>query len=331
MVLFKGIEFQHLSNALFFIIPFLVIVVMLLGVRKKEAIMAYLKLKFRKRFAIVTLIITSLGFVLCVIALLGPVQEAGEKKMKREGLDIYVLLDTSKSMLVEDIAPSRIERSKKIVEDLLGQLQGDRIGFIPFASSAYIQMPLTDDYDLAKLFLGALDTDMMSGSGTDIGKAIILASQSFVQSGDGDRVILILSDGEEHNQETDKIISKLSNDRLKIFTIGVGTLDGGMIPIYSEDGKTRTGYKKDERGQLIISKLDEASLQALSSQSGGTYARISIGNDVSEAFFNSLANLKKDTLKTKTITQYEQSFQWFLGLGIVLLLLGAYTQERSRK
>lgn len=329
MNLFEQLEFQNPYFGIFFLIPLGAWFILLIGSRKKILIIKQLKLALHAKHAYLKWTFTTLGLLFCVIALMGPKIRIGERNINKEGLDIYVLIDTSKSMLVEDVAPSRIERSKKIIEEVLGQLSGDRVGYIPFASSAYIQMPLTDDYDLAKMFLKAIDTDMISGGGTDIGQAITLAKNSFDSSSKGDRVIVILSDGEDHNEETQKVIEKLADDHTKIFTIGVGTIDGGMIPEYSDDNSTRTGFKKDENGELILSKLDEASLKALTQQSDGQYFPMSVDDQVSHNLIQAIATLQKSTLQTKSIPEYEQEFQWFLGIGLFMLLFGLIFKGRS--
>jgi Ca-activated chloride channel homolog len=329
MQLIKNLEFQYPFFSIFFLIPVGAVLVLYFGARKKGQIIQRLGLPLPStKGNLLGWLLTSLGFILCVVALMGPKIQVGEMEINREGLDIYVLIDTSKSMLVEDVAPSRIERSKKIIADVLGQLSGDRIGYIPFSSSAYIQMPLTDDYNLAGMFLKSIDTDMISGGGTDIGQAIRLAEKSFEASGEGDRVILILSDGEDHNQKTKKVIESVSDHQLKIYTIGVGTLEGGMIPVFNDDQSVRTGFKKDEKGELIMSKLDEASLKALTHNGNGQYFTLTVDDQVSKSLIRALSTLKKDRLNTKSIPQYEQKFQWFLLPGVLLLMLGLVLRER---
>lgn len=328
MHLIQNLEFQYPFLSLFFLIPVAALIVLILGAQKKEQIIRRLHLSVHSRKKMVQWVFTMFGFSLCILALMGPKIQIGQKEINREGLDVYVLIDTSKSMLVEDVAPSRLERSKKIISDVLAQLSGDRIGFIPFSSSAYIQMPLTDDYDLAEMFLKSIDTEMISGGGTDIGQAITLAERSFETSGEGDRVILILSDGEDHNKDTEKVLQSLTDKHIKIYTIGVGTLEGGMIPIYNEDHSQRIGFKKDEKGELILSKLDEESLKDMTQQSNGQYFTMTVDDQVSDSLISAIALLKKDTLHTKRIPQYEQEFQWFLFPGTFLLLLGIVARER---
>ena len=184
-------------------------------------------------------------------------------------MDIYVLIDTSKSMLVTDIAPDRITVAKRIVENLLDNLSGDRIGFIPFASDAYIQMPLTDDYQLAKMFLDVVDTDMISGGGTNLAAAVRLANDSFKRTSSADRVIIIISDGEEHEGASLDVIRRIIDDQLKIFTIGVGSEKGGLVPVYDNDGNNIVGYMKDGKGQFVTSRLNADTLRQLASDGRG--------------------------------------------------------------
>ena len=165
-----------------------------------------------------------------------------------------MLIDTSKSMLTEDVQPNRIERAKKITEDIIDRLEGDRIGFIPYSSAAYIQMPLTDDYDLAKMFLEVIDTDMIGGGGTNVGTAIKLASESFNRTANSDKVIIILSDGEEHDSDSIDVLKSVRDDSLKVYTIGIGTEKGGLIPVYDDTGR-RVDYKKILTANMLCQNL----------------------------------------------------------------------------
>jgi len=174
------------AAAVFFILSF----------RKKEKIMSMLHLNFKIPLKVLRSALLCAGLLLTAFSLMGPQVFAGYTEISKTGLDIYVLMDTSKSMLVNDITPDRLSVAKKITENLLNRLEGDRVGFIPFAANAYIQMPLTDDYQLAKMFLAVMDTDMISGGGTNIAAAIKLANDSFTRTSSADRVIIILSDGE---------------------------------------------------------------------------------------------------------------------------------------
>ena len=206
-------EFKYPINILFAVLPIASCVLLYLGGKKKEEILNRLNLKTVSKYRILRSIFAVLGLALILISLLGPQSFIGVTKVHKEGLDIYVLIDTSKSMLVEDIKPNRISRAKNIIESIIDKLDGDRIGFIPFSSAAYIQMPLTDDYQLARMFLDVMDTDMIGGGGTNVGTAINLAQKSFNESSSADRVIIILSDGEEHNSNSIDTLKSIKDDR----------------------------------------------------------------------------------------------------------------------
>jgi len=325
------IEYKSIINSVFFLVPILVIFLVIFGARKKDDILTVLKLKYIYKYRIMKLIIGTLGLCLIAFSLLGPQKEIGVTEVQGKGLDIYVLMDTSKSMLVEDVSPSRLDRAKKVVEAIIGHLKGDRIGFIPYSSSAYIQMPLTDDYELAKMFLDVIDTDMIGGGGTDVGKAIDLANKSFDEMTDGDKVIIILSDGEEYDAHSDRALKEIQDQRLKVYTIGIGTTDGGLIPVYDDSGENRVDYMKDNSDELVMSKLDANMLKELASISNGTYYESSIDGSEIQLLMNDLSQLEESAQKAKKVNQYQQLYQIFLGLGILTLLVALKFPERSRK
>lgn len=324
-------DYKNTNDLWFVMIPLLLLVVVWLGTNKKNKIISVLKLKVNYRFKIVKSFLLVVGLALIFYALLGPQREIGITEVKGEGLDIYVLIDTSKSMLAEDIVPSRMTRSKKVVEELLKGLGGDRIGFIPYASSAYIQMPLTDDYGLASMFLNVIDTDMIGGGGTDVAQAIGLAADSFKETGSSNQVMLILSDGEEADVDMKQIDKLIKDSGMKIYTIGIGTLEGGLIPIYGNDGVTVTSYKKDENDQLVMTRLEESLLQSIANKSDGKYYRSSVGLDELQELIKDLSVLDKAESSSRKIREYRQLFQWFLGAGIVCLLLSFSLPERRTK
>ena len=193
-------EFKYPLSIILLILPAACCIFLIMGYRKKERILDLLKIKSKIKYKALRIVLTALGLGLILFSLMGPQMFIGFSEVKKEGLDIYVLFDTSKSMMVEDIKPNRISRAKNIVAGIIDNLEGDRIGFIPFSSSAYIQMPLTDDYQLAHMFLDVIDTDMIGGGGTNIDNAIKLAHSSFERTSSADRVIIVLSDGEEHDE-----------------------------------------------------------------------------------------------------------------------------------
>ncbi len=323
-----NIEFLYLNNSLYIVIPILVLILIWFGYKKKATILGFFKLKFNPRYKMIRFLILFIGLGLISVALLGPMTEIGVTEIQSSGLDIYVLIDTSKSMLVEDILPSRIEKGKSVIEDLIDGLNGDRIGFIPFASTAYIQMPLTDDYGLAKMFIDVVDTDMISGGGSNIAKALEVAKNSFDLSATGDKVILVISDGEEHSNEATTIIEAMKEDQIHVYTIGMGTLEGGLIPEYDSQSKQKIGYKKDNDGHAIMSKLNETMLKSIAKATNGDYYHSTLTSNEVDALMNDFSRLKKSDKKIQKIKNYEHFYQYFLGLGLLCLFLGLILPER---
>jgi Ca-activated chloride channel family protein len=324
------LEFKYPLNSIYFLIPILVLILLILGYGKKEKIMNTLRISTRIRFKVSRVLFITLGLCLMVFSLLGPQSFQGFTEVKKTGMDIYVLIDTSKSMLVEDIKPNRISRAKKIIEGIIDNLKGDRIGFIPFSSDAYIQMPLTDDYRLAKMFLDVVDTDMIGGGGTNIGAAIKLANDSFQRTSSADRVIIVLSDGEEHDSGSLETLKKIKDKDIKIFTIGIGTEKGGLIPVYDAKNEKRIGYKKDDNGNFITSHLKPDMLKKISDFGNGCYYHSSLSGDEIDLLLKDISSLKRDTLTTKKIRKFRQYYQYFLGIGILLFLTACLLPERGK-
>ncbi len=312
------------------LIPILLLIFMFLGGRKKKRILLKLRIDLAMKGERLRVVGMVLGSVAICLSLLGPQQMIGKIEVERDSLDVYILMDTSKSMLVEDVAPNRLEREKQIVSQIIEGLEGDRIGFIPFSSSAYIQMPLTDDYDLANLFLKVVDTDMIGGGGSDVGKAISLAQQSFDRASLGDKVILIIGDGEEHEKNSEKVLKDQMDDQLKVYTMGVGTLQGGLIPEYDEITGQIKGYKTDGQGNHVMSKLDDSVLKGLADIGKGEYYLASMNGSEVDAFLSDIKSLKKSGSKTEEINRYKQLYQYFLGAGMVLFLTAYLVPVRRR-
>lgn len=324
------LEFKYPLNLIYSVIPAVCVVLFVLGCNKKEKIMRMLKINHGIKYKIIRIVMIAAGLSLIVVALAGPQTFKGYTEINREGLDIYVLIDTSKSMLAEDIKPSRISRAKKITESILNNLRGDRIGFIPFSSSAYIQMPLTDDYRLARMFLEVIDTDMIGGGGTNIGTAIRLADNSFDDSSSADRVIIVLSDGEEHDTNSLDVLKSIKDEHLKLYTIGTGSKKGGLIPVYDSAGQKKVSYKKDGNGEFVMSKLHPDILSALASAGGGSYYQSSLAGDETEKLINDISSLKRDTLNKQKIKTFKQCYQYFLAAGILLFLTAWILPERRK-
>ncbi len=326
----NNFEFEQPLYILFGIIPAMGLILMILAYRKKEKILEVMKVKIKIPFKVLRSILITLGLSLMVVALMGPQIFMGYAEVSKKGMDIYVLIDTSKSMLVEDIQPNRLSRAKKIIEGIIDNLKGDRIGFIPFSQNAYVQMPLTDDYQLARMFLDVVDTEMIAGGGTNIAAAIKLADSSFKRTSSADRVIIVISDGEELDSNSQNVVKNINDDQLKVFTIGVGSEKGGLIPVYDEKSNQRISYKKDNKGDFVTSRLNSDVLKALADIGNGKYYQASVSGDEIQNILRDMGSLKRDTSKTDKIRRLRPQYQYFLGAGL-LLFIAAYMLPERRK
>jgi len=322
------IELKYPENIVFMALAAAAIFFFVLAYRKKERIMAAFHMAYRLKRKALRIVLLGAGLGLIGFSLLGPQMFEGYADVKKTGMDIYVLMDTSKSMLVTDIAPDRMTIAKKIVGNLLDNLDGDRVGFIPFASDAYIQMPLTDDYRLAHMFLDVMDTDMIGGGGTNIAAAIRLADSSFDRAMGTDRVILILSDGEEHDASSIDVLRSIKDDSLKVFTIGVGTEKGGLVPIYDDTGTEVFDYIRDEGGNPVTSRLEAENLMRLALEGGGAYYQATLQGIETAALQGELDNLQRETRELEQVRRFSHLYQYFLGIGIILFLLAWFLPER---
>lgn len=242
------------------------------------------------------------------------------EEVKREGIDMFFCIDISNSMNAEDIAPNRLERSKQAINNIINQLRGDRIGIIIFAGNAYVQLPITTDYAAAKLFLSTINTSLIPSQGTEIGSAINLAIKSFGNS-ENSKAIIVISDGEDHeNGDAVKAAQEAAKLGIKIYTIGMGLEDGAPIPLYNQYGK-RTGYKKDREGNIVITKLDDNMLRQIAEIGDGIYRRASNSNVGLDEIIDDINKAEKTEIDSKIFTDYEDQFQWFLGVAIILLIM----------
>lgn len=321
-------ELLYTKNSIYMIIGVLILVAIWFGYKKKANILRFFNLSYNLKYKVLRMVSLFLGVALISVALLGPTTEVGVTNVSSSGLDIYVLIDTSKSMLVEDILPSRLDKGKALVNDLVNKLDGDRVGFIPFASTAYVQMPLTDDYDLARMFIDVVDTDMISGGGSNLAKALEVAKQSFDLSATGDKVIVVISDGEEHTPDAATIINTMKNDQIYVYTIGVGTIEGGLIPEINTQTKEKTGYKKDANGSAVMSKLNESLLKEIAKETKGTYYKSTQSSNEVDELINQMSTLEKSDKKSEQVKNYEHFYQYFLGLGLLFLVFGLLFPER---
>ena len=249
--------------------------------------------------------------------------------MKRRGIDLLIALDTSLSMLAEDIKPNRLERAKHEIANLIERLRGDRVGLLAFAGDSFVQCPLTTDYGAAKMFLDAMDTDMIPEPGTAIGTAIEKALGAFVKQERKFKVLLLLTDGEDHVSDPIGSAKKAAEEGVRIYTIGLGTRKGEPIPIRDARGNVEE-YKRDRKGEVVMTKLDEATLQKVALLTDGKYYRSTMGEGELEKIYEDISKLEKKEFEAKEFTQYEDRFQYFLIFAIVLLSVEALLTDRRK-
>jgi len=250
--------------------------------------------------------------------------------MKREGQDIFVALDVSLSMLAEDIRPNRLEKAKRDVSALIDQLEGDRIGLIAFAGEAFVQCPLTLDYSAAKLFLSAMTPELISTQGTALGSAIKRAIDSFVGAEAKSRVLVVITDGENHDGKAREVAKEAGEAGIVVHTIGIGTPQGVPIPIVSDSGG-REGFKKDRQGEFILTKLDEPMLREVAKATGGRYYSVSQrGGEIGD-LYQTVAGMERTELSTRQVTLFDEKFQIVAALGLIFLTVEFLVSESRRE
>ena len=265
-----------------------------------------------------------------ILTLANPQVGTRLEEVKREGIDLFVALDVSLSMKSEDIRPSRLEKAKRDVSELLRKLSGDRVGMVVFAGDAFVQFPLTTDYAAADLFLSAIDVDAVPIPGTMIGSAIEVALKSFSKDAPTQKAIVVVSDGENTEGDVMGAVEDAKKIGVRIYSVGMGTADGGPIPIYNQNGE-RADYKRDQSGSIVLSKLDETMLQQIASITGGTYHRATSGGNEIDDIFKELSSLEKVEFGTKQVTGYETRYQYPLSVAILLLILELMLSARRGK
>jgi Ca-activated chloride channel family protein len=245
------------------------------------------------------------------------------ENVNRKGVDVMLVLDVSKSMLARDIKPSRLERAKQLLLRLTEQLTNDRVGLILFAGRAYLQMPLTTDHSAARMYIQSAGPDVVPTQGTVIGDALKMANDAFNSKERKYKSIVLISDGEDHDPEALKIAQTLKNSGVMINTVGIGSPEGSPIvdPATNE-------LKKDEQGQTVISKLNEAELQQLSDVTNGRYIRLDNLDDALITMTQQLDSAEKKALTDAEFIDYKSYFQWFLGVALLLLVAELFWPER---
>ena len=270
-----------------------------------------------------------LGLSFLIISLVNPKMGTKLKTVKREGVDVVFALDVSKSMLAEDIAPNRLEKAKQIISKIIDKLASDRVGIIIYAGNSYPLLPITTDHAAAKMFLQNANPDMVSSQGTDINGALELAKTYYNNDEQTNRFLVIISDGEDHQEETKQMAQDLSNDGVKIYTVGTGTERGGPIPLRLN--RSMVGYKKDNKGETVITKRKSEVLQGIADVAEGKYIDGNKTENPVKIISEIIKNAQKSEFETKQFSDYKDQFQWFLAIGILFLLLDVFLFEKKTK
>lgn len=274
-------------------------------------------------------ILIMIGYALLIIGIANP--QTGSKLVEgeRKGIDIMIALDVSNSMLAEDIQPNRLERAKQSISKLIDKLGNDRIGIIVFAGHAYMQLPITTDYSAAKMFLETINTRIVPTQGTAIGTAIDMAVNSFDDETHS-RAIIVITDGENHEDEPIESAKNAVDQGIIVYTIGMGLLEGAPIPEYNQYNR-RTGYKKDRQGSTVITKLNESMLQQIASAGNGVYVRANNSSTGLKTVFDEINKLEKTEFESKMFSDYEDRFQYFIALSLIFIILELLIFERKSK
>ncbi|MBI1879071.1 MAG: VWA domain-containing protein [Chloroflexi bacterium] len=273
-----------------------------------------------------------LALALVIIALARPRWGSQIEIVERQGVEIMVALDVSESMLAEDLKPNRLARAKLEISELMDRLEGNELGLVVFSGAAYIQFPLTADFATARFFLEAAHPGMISRPSTNLAEAIRVAMTGFNEEHASQKVVILLTDGEanESTEEVAPIAQQAADEGVIIYTIGFGSPDGEPIPEYDELGNL-TGYKQDRQGQTVLSSLDETTLQQIALTTNGRYFRAAADGREVGFLADAISDLQTGELESRFETRGIERFQWFLGLGILALIIIELIPDRLRQ
>ena len=263
-----------------------------------------------------------------VVALANPQIGMRLEEVKQEGVDIFIALDVSLSMKAEDVKPNRLAKAKYEIGNLIDRLGGDRIGLIVFSGESYVQFPLTTYYSAADIFLDAVDVETVPTPGTAIGSAVEQASKSFNWNDPTKKVLVIITDGENNEGDAVAQSEEAAKKGVIIYTIGMGSPEGAPIPIYDANGH-QVDYKRDRSGTVVLTKLDEPTLEKIASLGNGKYFHASNTQNELDAIYKEVNALQKSEFGTKQFTDFEDQFQYFVGLGLLLLLIEVIVSDKK--
>ena len=321
---------------LLLLVPVLIII-WIIGNRRRRlarekfsdrAMLARLSPDYSTGRMIMKFFIRLIAFIFAVLLIARPQFGSKLEEVKREGVEVIIALDVSNSMLAEDIAPSRLERAKQAIAQLVDQLRDDKIGLILFAGDAYTQIPITNDYLSAKMFLESAGPDAVSKQGTSIGSAIDLGMRSFSPESDRSRALIIITDGENHEDDAVAMAKNAAEKGVVIHTIGIGSPTGSPVPV-TVNG--RRDYLKDADGNTVITKLDEEGLQKIASATGGKYVRANNTSLGLNEIYNDIRKMKKSETAGVMYTEYNDQFLVPAVLVLILLVADILIMDRKNR
>jgi len=331
-------RFEHTGYLYFlFIIPVLCIIYWItLNIKKKGIrsfgdvnILSGLMPEVSKNRPGVKFVLLIFALAGIIIGIAGPQFGSRLEEIKRQGVEIMIALDVSNSMLAEDIQPNRLERAKQAISRLVDRLGNDRIGLIVFAGDAYVQIPVTNDYASAKMFLSSITTDIVPVQGTAIGSAIELGKKSFTPDNELNKALIIITDGENHEDNAMDAAKNASEQGIIVHTIGMGLPKGSPIPVKGAYGQQN--FRKDNDGNIIISKLNEPMLQNIASEGKGIYIRATNTRLGLNSLMDEINKMEKEEMDTRVYSEYEERFQYLIGISLLLLIFEFMLLERKNK
>ncbi len=280
----------------------------------------------RRRWKI---ILSLAALTLMILALVQPQYSTKYIEVTREGIDLMIALDTSKSMLAEDIKPNRLEKAKSEVKGIIDRLEGDRIGLVAFAGESFTMCPLTLDYGAAKIFLNAIDANFIPQPGTAIGNAIREATRAFNQKDRKHKVLILITDGEDHDTDPESAAEEAAEEGLIIYSVGIGSATGVPIPKYDKNGNL-DGYMKNENGETVVSRLDATMLQKVSLTTDGKYYQATTGEVELDKIYEDISKMEKKELGSLKFVNFEERFQWVLFPALLALLFESLLSDRAK-
>ncbi len=334
MEMFRFANIEYLWGLL--IIPLLTLFFIVSRIARKKAlhkfghetVLGKLMPYSSKSRPVLKFIVVMLALAFIITGIARPQFGSKLKKVKREGIELIIALDVSNSMMAEDIKPNRLERAKRAISRLVDRLKDDKIGLIVFAGDAYTQLPITSDYNSAKLFLNSVNTKIVPKQGTAIGAAINLAVRSFTPNGVANKAIVVITDGENHEDDAISAAESAVKNGIIVHTIGMGLPSGSPIPVLRGG---QTDYMKDRDGKVVITKLNEQMLQKIAVAGNGIYVRANNSQVGLNSLFDEINKMEKQEMDTRVYSEYDDQFQYFFAVGLLLLLFEFVILDRKNK